>query len=121
MNRLMSLAILVMFPALIIPVFAQVVVNVPSETSVPWISKNSADTVTINNGNGNKLTITINVDKNPSITNPPGLNVNNCGNTTHIDAGSSSICTTSDANNPVSFRSDSPTYKVTGTYIIKQE
>jgi len=89
--------------------------------SISWISKNSTDEVTINNGNANKLTITINADKSSNTANTAGVNIKNCGNTTHIDAGSSAVCTTNDASNPVSFSSDSQIYKASGTYVIKQD
>lgn len=95
--------------------------------AVKWISKNSTDTITINNGNGNILTISINVDKpappSTSSSSPatiPGVNLTNCGDTKHIDAGSSAVCTTKDASNPVSFSSDSPTFAASGSYIITQ-
>lgn len=96
---------------------------------VKWTSINSSEETTINNGNGNMLTITIVVDKiptiNPSLPNSPspkspGINVKNCGDTRHVDAGSSTVCTTNDAINPVSFSSDSPNDKASGTYTIKQ-
>ena len=96
---------------------------------VKWTSINSSEETTINNGNGEMLTITIVVDKiptlNPSLPNSlnpksPGINVKNCGDTRHVDAGSSTVCTTKDAVNPVSFSSDSPTDKASGTYTIKQ-
>lgn len=107
-----------------------VIATIPTVNApVRWASANSSEETTINNGNGNKLTITIVVDKiptgNPSLPNAlnpksPGINVKNCGDTRHVDAGSSTVCTTQDAVNPVSFSSDSPTDKATGTYTIKQ-
>ncbi|VVC74975.1 hypothetical protein AQUSIP_02490 [Aquicella siphonis] len=86
-----------------------------------WSSKNSNDVVTINNGTGNLLTITITVTK-PATSqpNPAGVNINNCGDTKHIDAGSTAICTTNDSNNPVNFSSDSQTDAASGTYVIAQ-
>lgn len=110
--------------AMILPAFAQqpVTTSLTTVTSpIIWTSKNTTDEVTINNGNGNKLSITINVDKNLNDTNTAGVSVKNCGNTTHIDAGSSAICTSSDASSPVSFSSDSPTSQASGTYTIKQD
>lgn len=122
MNKIILVTLIASSVSLFESAYAQAVppasvVNPPT----PWVSKNSTDEVTINNGNGNKLTITINVDKNANATNPAGVNIKNCGDTTHIDAGSSAVCTTSDSGNPVTFSSDSPTVKVTGNYIIKQQ
>lgn len=87
--------------------------------NIDWISKNSSEEITINNGTGNKLIITINVQKITTGTKTTGVNIKNCGNTTHIDAGSSGICSTNDPVNPVSFSSDSATDPATGTYNIK--
>src|SRR5262245_39543111 len=96
------------------------------QTSIPtvtppttWTSKDSTEEVTINNGSGSLLTITINVDKNINELNPAGINIINCGNTTHVDAGSTAICTTSDSTNPVIFSSDNPTKGTSGTYTVK--
>lgn len=95
-------------------------IEVPPEPTF-WSSKNSNDIVTINNGNANHLTITINVDKNPIAgNNVPGVTINNCGDTKHIDAGSSAVCSTNDPANPVNFSSDNATSAASGTYIIKQ-
>jgi hypothetical protein len=113
-KKIFFILLMVMFDS----VYAEISVTT-DQRPIPWTSKNSTDEVTINNGNGNRLTITINVDKNLNITSPTGVNVKNCGNTSHIDAGSTAICTTIDASNPVSFSSDSPTNKVSGTYILK--
>lgn len=99
---------------------------ITSGQTTSWTSKSSADVVTINNGTGKKLTITINVDKpaspqaNDTTWSPPGVNVNNCGDTKHIDAGSSAVCTTSDSLNPVNFSSDSNTIPASGKYNISQ-
>jgi hypothetical protein len=112
-------------------VLAETVVSAVVQTPIQWISKTSSDVITINNGNSNDLTITINVNKPPVIivnnnvinnnqgNIPPGINIKNCGDTKHIEAGSSAICSTNDASNPISFSTDSQT-PVTGTYIIKQ-
>lgn len=81
-----------------------------------WTSKGSNDPFTIQNGSGTPITIAINVNGGP--TNTPGVNIKNCGNTTHINAGSSAICSTNDANNPVTLTSDS-TMPASGTYQIK--
>jgi hypothetical protein len=131
MNVIIRYALGLILSSVAVITFAQApttTIITPSQT-VKWTSKNSSDVVTINNGSGNLLTITITVNKpaiaqtspnSPSIT-FPGVNLTNCGNTTHIDAGSSGVCTTKDPSNPVSFNSDSPTYMATGTYSIIQK
>lgn len=123
MNKIIFVALIAGSIGLIQSAFAEtptVTTVVAPAPVVTWTSKNTTDEVTINNGNGNTLTITINVDKVANPASPPaGVNVKNCGSTTHIDPGSSGICTSSDASNPVSFSSDSPTYKASGTYQIK--
>lgn len=88
--------------------------------TVHWVSKNSSDAVTIQNSNGVSLLIVINVDGVGS-TGVPGVNIANCGNTTHINAGSSAICETNDANHPVTLNSDNSTIAATGNYQIKQK
>ncbi|MBX3709704.1 MAG: hypothetical protein KIT56_05125 [Gammaproteobacteria bacterium] len=87
---------------------------------INWSSNDSTEEITIHNGSGNNLTITITVDKNNASDVSPGVNIKNCGETKHIDAGSSAICTTNDPSNPVSFSSDSQTAKAAGTYIVNQ-
>lgn len=92
-------------------------------TETNWISHGSSEPVTINNGNGNNLTITITVDGSATASpnaSVPGVTVKNCGKTQRIDPGSSAICTTNDAVNPVSFASDSQD-TATGTYKIEQK
>ncbi len=86
--------------------------------AINWVSKSSNDIVTIQNGNSTSILIVVTVNK---TTSTAGLNVNNCGSTTHIDSGSSAVCYSSDATNPVSFKSDSATTSVSGTYQIKQQ
>lgn len=128
--NLISIAIIVFFPVFSMaaetkaqvipgPAAPTTVVETP-ELPVNWVSHSSSEPVTINNGNGNSLTITINVAAStiPNVT-VPGVNVKNCGQTKHIDAGSSAICTTHDAANPVSFASDSQN-TASGTYQVKQ-
>lgn len=86
---------------------------------VNWVSKASDDFVTIENGNGATLNIVINVDNN-TLPNTPGVTIKNCGDTTHIDAGSSAVCVTSDPDYPVSFSADTNN-PVTGNYQITQQ
>lgn len=83
-----------------------------------WLSKNSSDPFTIQNGAGTPIVIQINVGG--SSPNSSGVNVKNCGNTSHINPGSSTICSTNEDNNPVTLTSDS-NYPAYGTYQIKQK
>lgn len=102
-------------------VFAQVPA-VPEKTCFPaisWMSKSSSDTVTVQNGNGTPILIVITMVKSGE-TDTSAINVKNCGTTNRLAAGSSVICSNSDANNPVSFSSDSAS-TATGTYQIKQQ
>lgn len=102
-------------------VYAQAIVTT-EKASFPmmqWVSKNTNDIVTIQNGNSVPIVIMITVNGNTH-PNPPGITIRNCGSTTNIKAGSSSLCYNSDAANPVTFSSDSAT-PVDGTYQIKQQ
>ena len=101
-------------------VYAQGPADKPSFPAVNWVSKSSTDDVVIQNGSGATLVIEINVINNPH-SNATGIDIKNCGATTHIKAGSSGICTTTDATHPVSFSSDNPSDPASGTYQIKQE
>jgi len=94
------------------------VISNPTVPQIKWISKNSNDPFTIQNGAGIPLVITITVNPGPSVG-AVGVNVKNCGTTTHIDAGSATVCSTSDSNNPVTLTSDSATMPATGTYQLK--
>jgi hypothetical protein len=84
-----------------------------------WYSKNANDEVVIKNGTGDMLTIFISVDDSDANNQLSGISVDNCGTTQHVDAGSSAICSTVDATNPVTFSSDS-TNPASGTYQIKR-
>jgi len=88
----------------------------PSFPLTKWLSKNPNDLVTIQNGAGLSLVILINVDKNSS-----SVTIKNCGTVAKIEAGSSAVCTTNDATNPVTINSDSPTLPAVGEYQIKQQ
>lgn len=92
------------------------IVNSPS--AISWVSKDTTDVVTINNGTGSPINVTITV-MSDTAKKLSGINIVNCGQTTHVDAGSSAICGSSDSNNPVKFNSDSPTDPASGTYEIK--
>lgn len=100
------------------------VVEKPAFALINWISKNSTDEVVVQNGNGAPLVVQINVINNQDPDSPgfdaPGINIKNCGSTTHVRAGNSAICTTSDATHPVTFTSDSSDPAM-GTYQIKQQ
>jgi hypothetical protein len=96
-------------------------VNVNTKTLFPpmaWISKNANDLVTIQNGAGLPLVIAITVNAGKTAA---GVTVKNCGTTNHVDAGSAAICSTNDANNPVSIASDTAMAIASGTYEIKQQ
>ena len=109
----MLLAASVMIP---IVLFAQ-----PNEAAsfpvVNWISKNSNDPISIQNGAGTTILIQINVSGGGASA--PGVTVKNCGTTTSISAGSSTICETSNNKSPVTITSDNPGTPATGTYQIK--
>jgi hypothetical protein len=125
-TKKLMLATLVMGLAAISMAYAQQIVveqptapPVASSQLIPWASNGGSDKVTIENGNGASLNIVINVNDDAS-PDPAGINVQNCGDTKHIDAGSSAICVTSDSKNPVMFSSDEE-YAATGTYQITQQ
>lgn len=86
---------------------------------VTWMSKGTSDVVTIQNGSGLPLMIQINV--NGPVPTAGGITIKNCGTTTSIKAGGSAICQSSDAENPVSFSSDSPSTPASGTYQVKKQ
>lgn len=81
--------------------------------TINWVSKANSDAVNIANGSGLSLIVSINVNKNGA-----GVNIKNCGSTTHIDAGSIAICSTSDADSQISFSSDVPDKSASGSYQI---
>lgn len=86
---------------------------------ISWVSKNSTDSVTIQNGTGIRIMVEITVkggDKNQFA----GLNIKNCGITTHVDPGSSAICYSNDPNRPISFSSDNGTVPASGSYYIRE-
>lgn len=90
--------------------------NSSTSSNIHWVSKSTQDPVTIANGNGVSIVVEILVDKTGS-----GINLKNCGMTTHVDAGSSAICSNTDSSNSVSFTSDSMDKPAMGTYQIKQQ
>lgn len=96
---------------------------------VKWVSKGTQDPVTIANGQGEPITIQISVDKTVVVdakndnkeTVSAGINIKNCGSTTHVDSGSSVICDSADATNPVTFTADSETVIASGNYQVKSQ
>jgi hypothetical protein len=113
---------LIVFLALPLLTYGQIMETTADKTTFPvteWISKDATDPVTIQNGAGTPILIVIHVTS-PG-ANGPGVNVKNCGTTTTIKAGSTTICDTSDAANPVTLTSDSSSLSATGTYQIKQK
>ncbi len=85
---------------------------------VDFSSQNSNDPVVIANGSGVPLLIVITLPG--SGQSFPGVNILNCGNTTHLSAGSTAICSNNDSNNPVTLTAESDNKPVKGTYQIKQ-
>lgn len=79
-----------------------------------WSSKSTDDTVTIQNGNAVPIIVEITVNGGGA-----GINLQNCGNTSHVNAGSSAICSNSDSTSPINFSSDTTDKKTSGTYLIK--
>lgn len=115
-----KLAMILAFLIFLIP-FASMSQNEENEPFpvVKWSSKSNNDTVTIDNGAGIPLLILITVDGGSD--NASGVNVSNCGTTKHIDAGSSTICSTNDPANPVSFSTDNANVTATGTYQVRPQ
>lgn len=114
------LAMTVLIPGII---YAQVynvggipVNNTLNPFVIKWSSQSPADIVSFQNGTGAALVIQIMVDNNPTRT---GINLTNCGTTSHVDAGSTVVCVTRDARSPVSFVTDNATQPVSGTYIVQ--
>lgn len=89
----------------------------PGSSSINWISRSNEDVITIQNGTSLSLIVTINVANDSEA----GVNVTNCGTTTHINPGSSAICSTSDAASPVNFVTDGYNKAAQGTYQIRQQ
>jgi hypothetical protein len=84
-----------------------------------WVSLGTNDTVTVQNGAGIAIVVFISVDR--VNVNSPGINISNCGTTTHVDAGSSTVCSTHDSTNPITFSSEKDGKRATGNYQVKQE
>ena len=104
---------------IVAPCFADTLPDSSQKPSFPltkWLSKNPTDSVTIQNGAGLPIIILVSVDKNSS-----SVSIKNCGTVTKIEAGSSAVCTTNDATNPVTINSDSPNTPAIGEYQIKQQ
>lgn len=103
---------------------AQVYVNTPGAANnlenragtVRWISGSANDVISFQNGTGALLVIQITVDNNQGRI---GVNVSNCGTTTHINSGSTAICVTKDASNPVSFVTDNANNLTSGVYSVQ--
>jgi hypothetical protein len=52
---------------------------------------------------------------------PTGINIKNCGNVTHVNAGSSVICAVWQGNPPISFSSDSDDSNTMATGVYQVE
>jgi hypothetical protein len=81
-----------------------------------WVSKNANDPITIQNGAGLPIVVLINLNKDSS-----SVAIKNCGTVSKIDPGSSAVCTTTDAINPVTITSESASLAAEGDYQIKQQ
>ncbi len=92
-------------------------VSAPNSPLVEWSSASSDDKIKIDNSSGANLSIQITVNGSDT---SPGITVQNCGDTTTIQAGSTAICVTSDSDNPVTFASDNQSISASGTYQITQ-
>lgn len=93
--------------------------NVPNAESsqyIRWTSKSASDVISFQNGTGATLVIQITVDNNLDKT---GININNCGTTSHVDSGSTVICVTRDSRSPVYFVTDNPNRAVSGLYVVQ--
>ena len=114
-----KIALSIVFWMLTTSCFADTIPDTDQKQSFPltkWMSKNPSDLVTIQNGAGLPIIILISVDKNSS-----SITVKNCGTVTKIEAGSSAVCTTNDASNPVTINSDNPNTPAVGDYQIKPQ
>lgn len=58
---------------------------------VDWTSYNTSDTISVENSTTMVLLLFVSVATNNN-PNAPGINIQNCGSTSHISAGSSVIC-----------------------------
>lgn len=87
-----------------------------NSSAIAWTSAGAGDVVSFQNGTGALLVIQITVDNNATKT---GVNITNCGSTTHINSGSTAICVTKDPSNPVSFVTDNPTNTTSGVYSVQ--
>ena len=90
-----------------------------------FASNSPSDYVVIENGNGVPIIILITVAGSAAIkSNGPtasGIEVKNCGSTSHINPGSTAICQSTDSSSPVTLSSDSNNMPATGTYQIKPQ
>lgn len=90
--------------------------NQNNPQSIAWVSQSGDDVISFPNGTGATLVIQITVSSNANKT---GVNVTNCGTTTHIGSGSTATCVTRDASNPVSFVTDNAAKSVSGYYVVQ--
>ena len=116
MRRIAAIIITII---LLIPSWSFAQQNGTTFQSSVWKSKNANDSFTIQNGAGTMLTIVISVDN--AGPHADGVTVSNCGSTTFIKAGSSTVCQTNDSADPVTLTSNSVSLPSSGTYQIKQK
>jgi hypothetical protein len=107
--------------------FAHQVINLDKKklgfASISWILKNPDDSVVINNGTGQSLAIFISTYVYDQGFSQPklagGINIQNCGDTTHVALNSSVVCYTRDSAHPIIFSSDNSQGSA-GTYQIER-
>jgi hypothetical protein len=96
----------------------------PLVSSAPkkWYSKDSQDTITIDNVAGQELIVEITADDDQVVPGTTGIVVYNCDDDNpkqYVKAGSSITCRTHDANNPIKLESDRAGQSASGTYILR--
>jgi hypothetical protein len=87
-----------------------------------WFSKDSQDTITLDNPGGKEIVIQIAVDDDQLVPGITGIVVYNCDKDEpkkYVKPGSTITCTTHDENNPVRIESDRAGISASGTYVIK--
>lgn len=119
MKKIIFGALIISILTSITLVYADPSTTAPSCTPINWQSMDNNHPFTIQNGAGISITITITVDHQPLDNTLANVNVKNCGTVVSIVPGSTAVCSTTDAINPVTLTSDSGTKAVSGTYTIK--
>ncbi|MBA3660205.1 MAG: hypothetical protein H0W64_00575 [Gammaproteobacteria bacterium] len=84
--------------------------------AVNWISRNTNDSVVIQNGTS--LTLVVMIVVNMGV-NASGVFVTNCGTTLRVNPGNVAICATNDATKPITITADNSNNPATGIYQIR--